>query len=150
MVSATARQPPVLAQLVQHAARALTLKQTMDGTFLVGGGWSGAVPRGGPRPRWESLAGNAFLACRVVPGLRTATLLRSWTGTIAMTPDRLPVAGESARRPGWFSLVVPRGAAGYTVTPYLARLLASDIAKGGKGGSAVPEEFSPDRWSADG
>ena len=77
MVSATARQPPVLTQLVQHVARALTLKQTMDGTFLVGGGWSGAVPPGGPRPRWESLAGNAFLACRVVPGLRAATLLRA-------------------------------------------------------------------------
>jgi glycine/D-amino acid oxidase-like deaminating enzyme len=149
MVSATARQPPVLTQLVQHVARALTLKQTMDGTFLVGGGWSGAVPPGGPRPRWESLAGNAFLACRVVPGLRAATLLRSWTGTIAMTPDRLPVAGESARQPGWFSLVAPRGAAGYTVTPYLARLLASDLAKGG-GGSAMPSAFSPDRWPADG
>jgi glycine/D-amino acid oxidase-like deaminating enzyme len=146
IVSATARQPPALAHLVQHVARALTLKQTMDGTFLIGGGWSGAVPRGGPRPRWESLAGNAFLACRVVPGLRAATLLRSWTGTIAVTPDRLPVVGESARRPGWFSLVVPRGAAGYTVTPYLARLLAGAVAKAG---SAILEAFSPDRWPAD-
>jgi len=38
---------------------------------------------------------------------------------------------------------------GYTVTPYLARLLASDLAKGG-GGSALPSAFSPDRWPADG
>ncbi|HEY7146861.1 MAG TPA: FAD-dependent oxidoreductase [Streptosporangiaceae bacterium] len=146
MVSATAREPPVLTQLVQHAARALTLKQTMDGTFLIGGGWAGAVRQGGPRTRWQSLAGNAFLACRVVPGLRTATLLRSWTGTIAVLPDRLPAAGESGRRRGWFSLVVPRGAAGYTVTPYLARLLAGDMATGS---SAMPDAFSPDRWCCD-
>ena len=60
-----------------------------------------------------------------------------------MTPDRLPVAGESARRPGWFSLVAPGGAAGYTVTPYLARLLASEIAKGGQGGSVTPQRVQP-------
>jgi glycine/D-amino acid oxidase-like deaminating enzyme len=144
MVSVTGREPPALAQLVQHIAAPLTLKQTMDGTFLIGGGWSGAVLADRTRPSWQSLAGNAALACRLIPRLRKATLLRSWTGTIAITPDRLPVAGESARLPCWHSLVVPRGAAGYTVSPYLARLLAESLARSGKG--RLPAELSPDRW----
>jgi glycine/D-amino acid oxidase-like deaminating enzyme len=145
MVSVTGRERPVLAQLVQHISAPLTLKQTLDGTFLIGGGWSGTVWSGRPRPRWQSLAGNAALACQLVPRLRAATLLRSWTGTIAVTPDRLPAVGRSAALPGWYSLVVPRGAAGYTVTPYLARLLADSLT--GRCGTPLPAEFSPDRWA---
>lgn len=146
IVSVTERWPSLLPQLVQHVVEPLTLKQTLDNTFLIGGGWPAECPGRGQSAGvdTESAAGNLYIAARLVPELRIPRITRIWPGTIAVVPDRSPIVGVSRCEPGWYTLVVPRGAAGYTVTPYLARCLAKKIR-----GEALPPSFetlSPDRW----
>jgi sarcosine oxidase subunit beta len=148
VVAVTERWRPILPYVVQHIGRPLTLKQTLEGTFLVGGGW----PAARANSVWirhgqisvESLSGNLEVAAHILPELRGVRLTRAWPGTIAVTSDRLPILGKMSGEEEAYALVVPRGMAGYTVTPLLARWLASLIH-----GDAVPDysgEFSPQRW----
>ena len=51
-------------------------------------------------------------------------LIRSWTGTTAITADQLPLAGEVPRMPGFF---VAAGGSAFTLGPTLARLVAQQM-----------------------
>jgi len=143
-VSVTEALPPLLSHVVQHIGRKLTMKQTAYGTVLLGGGWlgtdEGVVPK---EATFEGIAGNAWEAIDVLPALASARLLRSWAGTIAVTADALPIVGEDPRAPGFVVVVVPVGAAGYTVGPAVARIAANAVTTG-----VWPEEWAeyrPDR-----
>jgi len=147
MVSVTERCPTMLGPILQHIAQPLTLKQTLDGTFLIGGGWPATHLQSGSlrgRIASDALAGNLDVACRLVPALRRTRLLRSWVGTVAVAPDRLPTVGRVDEFPGYHTLTVPRGAAGYTLTPYLAEQVALSMTGGVLPGNF--QEFSPQRW----
>ncbi|MDA8314822.1 MAG: FAD-binding oxidoreductase [Actinomycetota bacterium] len=134
----------LLGPLVQHIGRRLTLKQSSNGTFIIGGGWP-ARPEVWPARysvRWSSVAGNAAVARRVVPALAGVRVVHTWAGVWAASNDLLPVVGESARLPGYFTCVVPTG---FTLGPLMASRLAGQMA-----GTAatLPLEFSPDRVTA--
>ena len=80
----------VLEPMVQHIGRRLTLKQSANGTFIIGGGWPARTRRrrrGASRRRWESTAGNAAVAMRVVPLLADVRIVRTWSGVMAFTAD---------------------------------------------------------------
>jgi glycine/D-amino acid oxidase-like deaminating enzyme len=79
---------------------------------------------------------------RVVPVLADVRLLRTWTGVMAFTNDFTPVVGESARVPGFHTLVVTTG---FTLGPLLAMRLAEQLTGTGPG---LPPEYSPDRLPA--
>src|SRR5262249_7193762 len=67
----------VLEPLVQHIGRRLTLKQAANGTFIIGGGWP-ARPEERPARYstiWQSAAGNAAVAVRVMPELATVQVV---------------------------------------------------------------------------
>ena len=69
----------VLVPMVQHIGRRLTLKQTANNTFIIGGGWPS---RPEPPPRrysteWESMAGNVAVAVRVMPLLADVRIVRT-------------------------------------------------------------------------
>jgi glycine/D-amino acid oxidase-like deaminating enzyme len=136
--------------LVQHVGRRLSLKQAHDGNVLVGGGWaSRLVHRHGvveldarPELRFDSLAGNAWTAARVVPALGDVAVLRAWSGVAPVTADQLPIVGPVPRRPGLF---VAAGGPGFTLAPVLSRLVA-EIMLGGRS-SLDLEDYDPQRFA---
>lgn len=146
-VNVTEPRQKVLEPLVQHIGRRLTLKQADNGTFIIGGGWP-AHPEQRPRrysTLWDSAAGNAAVAVRVMPSLADVRVVRMWTGVMAFTDDLQPVVGEVSSLPGYYTCVATTG---FTLSPMIARTLAAHIARG----TALPPEYAPDRkgraWTA--
>jgi len=142
MVSVTERMPPLLKGVVLHAYGRLTFKQKPNGTFLIGGAWQGEghPSRGGARANTNSLMGNLRLAQHALPALANARLVRSWAGFEARAPDVLPLAGEIPGHPNAYVLGAVLG--GYTIGPYLGRLLADAIL----GQDPELALFPPDRF----
>jgi glycine/D-amino acid oxidase-like deaminating enzyme len=132
-----------LKPMVQHIGRRLTLKQTTNNTFIIGGGWP-SRPEAFPMRYsnyWSSAAGNAAVAVRVLPMLKDVRLLRVWSGVWAYTHDFKPILGESKRVPGYHVAMVPTG---FTLGPMVSKMLAEYMSADGKG-NPLPAEFSPDR-----
>lgn len=145
-VNVTEPRERFLEPLVQHIGRRLTLKQSLNNTFIIGGGWPA---RSAPAPArystiWESAAGNATVALRVVPRLADVRVIRTWSGVMAFTDDLSPVVGESRQLPGYFTCVATTG---FTLGPLMARLLAEQITSPTRC-VPLPADFSPDRASA--
>jgi glycine/D-amino acid oxidase-like deaminating enzyme len=141
-VNVTEPRPRLLEPMVQHIGRRLTLKQSANHTFIIGGGWPA---REEPPPRryttrWDSAAGNAAVAVRVVPALADVRVVRTWSGVIAFTDDLTPLVGATAL-PGYYACVASTG---FTLSPLMARLLAESMSTPG-GEGAVPAAFRPDR-----
>ncbi|MDG5241253.1 FAD-dependent oxidoreductase, partial [Staphylococcus aureus] len=113
--------PKFIDHLVQHAGERLSLKQSLDGNVLIGGGWPAKLPHtaGGapdfsrkPKLLQSSLAGNARVASRVVPQVAEIPMLRSWSGVTTVTPDQLPLVGPVPNAPGVF---VATGGSAFTL-----------------------------------
>lgn len=103
------------------------MKQKINGTVLIGGGWQG---RGTPQDgRGEvdaaSVRPNLALAQYAVPALGDARVLRSWTGFEANVPDFYPLAGALPGVPDAYILGCVRG--GYTIGPYIGQLMGDLI-----------------------
>ena len=139
-VNVTEPRARLLQPLVQHIGRRLTLKQADNGTFIIGGGWPGRQEQPPVRHStlWQSAAGNAAVAVRVVPALADVRLVRMWTGVMAFTADLQPVVGEVSALPGYFTCIATTG---FTLSPMVARMLAAHVARG----EPLPAEYSPDR-----
>ena len=145
-VNVTEPRARLLHPVIQHIGRRLTLKQSANGTFIIGGGWP-ARPEPWPARysiRWSSLAGNAAVARRVVPALGDVRVIHTWAGVWAGSEDLLPVVGESARLPGYFTFVVPTG---FTLGPLMASLLAEQMTRS-TNVALLPSEYGPDRVPA--
>jgi glycine/D-amino acid oxidase-like deaminating enzyme len=142
-VNVTEPRPHMLTPMVQHIGRRLTLKQTEQNTFIIGGGWP--TPEA-PRPRryptsWHSAAGSTAVAVSVVPALADVRVVRTWSGAIVFTDDFSPVVGESALVPGFHACV---SSTGFTFSPLLARRLAEQMVSPASS-SPFPERYSLDR-----
>ena len=122
-VSVTEPIAPLIRVVIAHASGMLTLKQSDNGTVVVGGAWQG---RGAPDD-WlgdidpETLIANLRLAQYVLPELATARLVRAWTGFEAQTPDSVPLAGLLPGTSNVFVLCCVRS--GYTIGPYIGGLM---------------------------
>jgi len=139
-VNVTEPRPRLLEPMIQHIGRRLSLKQSANNTFIIGGGWP-AHPEQPPKrfsTSWESTAGNTAIAVRVVPALAGVRVVRTWTGVMAFTDDLSPVVGESALQPGYHTCIATTG---FTLSPLMARLLAEHMSSG----TRLPAGFSPDR-----
>ena len=134
----------VLEPMIQHIGRRLTLKQSTNGTFIIGGGWPAnpEPPPGRFSTTWESTAGNVAVALRVLPLLAEVRIVRTWSGVMAFTADLAPIVGESARLPGFHTLIATTG---FTLSPLLAQLLAEELATGR---AAIPPAYAVDRTPA--
>ena len=118
--------PPILAHLVQHVLRRLTLKQVENGTVVIGGGWRAAADR---RPRCarvvaDSVAGNLAVATRIVPAVGALRLVRAWAGQSLMT-DGNAIIGETRDLPGFFNAIPANS--GFTTGPLTARIVAEAL-----------------------
>ncbi len=150
-MNVTEKIAPSVPQLIQHVGRKLSLKQAHDGNLLIGGGWAAVLRQHAgrwtdgrsPDLKLDSVLGNLRAAADVVPLVKSLRLLRSWTGTTAITADQLPVLGEVAEAPGFF---VAAGGSGFTYGPTYARLMSERILTGTT--SYPIEPFSPARFGA--
>jgi sarcosine oxidase, subunit beta len=141
-VSVSEPRERMLTPMVQHIGRRLTLKQAANGTFIIGGGWPARPERPPSRysVRWDSAAGNAAVALRVMPALRDVRIMHMWTGVIAFTDDLNPLVGEVAGLPGYY---VCLASTGFTLAPVLSRMLAESLT--GRHRGTLPAEYAPDR-----
>jgi glycine/D-amino acid oxidase-like deaminating enzyme len=142
-VNVTEPRPTMLVPMVQHIGRRLTLKQTEQNTFIIGGGWPSPAA---PPPRryptvWQSAAGNTAVAVSVIPALADVRVVRTWSGVIVFTDDFSPVVGESHLVPGFHACV---SSTGFTFSPIFARQLAEQMVEP-TSAPAFPERYSPDR-----
>jgi sarcosine oxidase, subunit beta len=126
-VSVTERVAPLVPHLVYFAGGKLSLKQTPQGTLLIGGGWpalqdaNSGVLSVNPR----SLAENLAIALRVVPRLRDVSVVRTWPAIVNGTADWKPIVGEIPRVPGFYLAMFPW--MGFTAGPIAARLVAQVV-----------------------
>ncbi len=127
MVSVTERMPPIMKTVLGIATSLLTLKQSENGTVLIGGGWQGKgdPDRGGYEIIPENLVGNLRLASYVVPALRNARIVRTWLGVEGNAEDTMPLVGDIPGAPNAYVIGCVRG--GYTIGPYMGLLLAQYI-----------------------
>jgi glycine/D-amino acid oxidase-like deaminating enzyme len=152
-MNVTEQMPPMIDHLIQHIGRRLSLKQVEDGNLLIGGGWPARLATSkrlngqfdlGARPQLleSSVRGNLATAIQVVPSVRNLLLLRSWTGTVAVTPDQGPLLGSVGACPG---LYIAAGGTGFTLGPTMSRLLSELIVTGN---TSLPiSQFSPQRYA---
>ncbi len=140
-VNVTEPREYVLKSMVQHIGRRLTLKQTTNNTFIIGGGWPSRPEKYPERYSnyWSSTSGNLAIALRVLPMLHDVKLIRVWSGVWAFTNDFKPIVGESKKVPGYHVAMVPTG---FTLGPLVANMLAEYIATGK---NLISEEFKVDR-----
>ena len=142
-VNVTEPREYFLKSMIQHIGRRLTLKQTHNNTFIIGGGWPSREEIFPKRysNMWSSAAGNLAVALRVLPMLKDVRLIRTWTGVWAYTRDFKPILGESRKVPGYHVAMVPTG---FTLGPMVAQMLA-EYMTAPSGTVRLPEEFSVDR-----
>ena len=126
-VSVTERMPPIMQRVLGIATSLLTLKQSQNGTVLIGGGWQGKgnPERGGYEVVPENLVGNLRLAGYVIPALREARIVRTWLGLEGNVDDFMPLAGEIPGAPDAYVLGCVRG--GFTIGPFIGTLMAQRI-----------------------
>lgn len=132
-----------LKSMVQHIGRRLTLKQTHNNTFIIGGGWPAKSEQYPKRYTnlWSSTAGNLAVALRVLPMLKNVKLMRTWSGVWAYTKDFKPILGESKKVPGYHVAMVPTG---FTLGPMVAQMLANQMTSKNST-DIIPSEFCVDR-----
>lgn len=134
-MNVTERAPARLPYLLQHVSRPLSLKQTVSGNYLIGGGWparfslsEGRIDLSAkPSLQIANIAGNLAVAAQVMPMLSRLSLLRSWSGIVGVTTDQLPLLGKLNGLPDYY---VAGGGAGFTLGPVYATLIAALIANG--------------------
>jgi len=124
----TERMAPRLPFLVQHIAEGMSIKQVSAGQIMIGGGWPAQnLALGGTSDiSLESMTGNLSQAVRILPFLKNARLLRSWSGALGATADEMPIIGEV---PGCDGLFVAGGTYAFTLAPLWAKTLLDLIMK---------------------
>jgi sarcosine oxidase subunit beta len=108
----------------------LYLRQIARGNVIFGGGrGTGDMQRNVTRPSTEATEAAMQRAIAVIPRLRGALLIRSWTGTDGQMPDVLPVLGPSRSTPGLFHAFGFSGH-GFALGPAVGEVLAELVLDG--------------------
>lgn len=115
---------PLMDCLIYAAGERLTLKQTGNGTLVIGGGWPAAISDGAfPQVLSTSLSANLRVACEVVPALRRLRITRTWAAAVNGNASWLPLIGPVPGVPGLFMNWVPW--MGFSGALAASRILAS-------------------------
>ena len=147
MMLVTERLPRFCEPTVGSQSRALSFKQTEEGTVVIGGGHQGSNDLTAETAALDftNLAKAARIAGEIFPVVRGAKIVRSWTGIEARTPDQIPVLGESQVLPGLFHSFGYSGH-GFQLSPAAGAAMAELMARGA---TNLPiAAFSPARFAA--
>lgn len=100
----------------------LTMKQTAEGSILIGGGREGYGDLNKNDKRKDvsinGLCFNVREAQDIIPSVKKLNILRSWSGFEGFTPERLPYIGQTKKYPGVYYAVT--GFCGYCIGPGVA------------------------------
>jgi sarcosine oxidase, subunit beta len=102
MMIVTERLAPLLDPVVSVVGRALSFKQSGQGTLVIGGGLQGSADLDTQRStvNFSELARGARAATDLFPSVRDVRITRAWTGMEAKTDDLIPVIGLSPNASG--------------------------------------------------
>ncbi|GAB3450257.1 NAD(P)/FAD-dependent oxidoreductase [Insolitispirillum peregrinum] len=125
-------------------------RQVTRGNFIFGGGRGIPHPVSGDapvpdfaRPERGALISLLQQAAELFPDLAGATIIRSWSGVEAYTPDHEPIIGPSSTIPGLFHACGFSGA-GFQTGPAVGAILA-DLVTLGQSSTPIAA-FSADRF----
>jgi sarcosine oxidase subunit beta len=120
-------------------------RQVTRGNCVIGGGRGYALDEQRARVGRDALASLMRQAVDLLPALRNAHIIRTWSGTEGYLPDRLPVIGASATTPGlWHAFGFAGG--GFQLGPAVGAVLA-DLVRNGASDTPI-DAFSVSRFSS--
>jgi sarcosine oxidase subunit beta len=120
-------------------------RQVARGNCVIGGGQGYALDDQRARAQRSGLATLMQQTVDLLPALRNAHIIRTWSGTEGYLPDRQPVLGPSATTPGLIHAFGFAGG-GFQLGPAVGAVLA-DLVRDGQ--SATPiAAFSVSRFSS--
>ncbi len=135
MILSTPAPPGILRPVLSAVGRRLSLKQLIDGAFLLGGGWLGDVAPGrrSYKVRPQNVQGNWMAACELLPAVGEQRIAKTWCGLEAQSFDGIPFIGAA---PGIEGLTLATGFSGhgFAIAPAVGRCVADQLA-----GQATPE-----------
>jgi sarcosine oxidase subunit beta len=118
-------------------------RQVRRGNLVFGGGRGYILDDKRARSPHAAILRQLPQLAELLPRLKTAHIIRTWSGTEAEMPDDQPVLGASARRPGLFHAFGFSGA-GFQLGPGVGDVMAELIAEGRT--STPIEAFSIQRF----
>lgn len=118
-------------------------RQVARGNLVLGGGSGVALDADRARSERAAIAALAVQAIELLPVLKNAHFIRTWSGTEGYLPDRQPVLGKSRTTPGLLHGFGFAGA-GFQIGPAAGEVLA-DLARDGRS-STPTDAFSIDRF----
>jgi sarcosine oxidase subunit beta len=147
MMIVTERLAPLLGPVISVVGRALSFKQSDQGTLVIGGGLQGAadLERQSSSVDFVTLAKGARAVVDLFPMVGDVRIARSWTGIEAKTRELLPVIGASPNTPGLFHVFGFSGH-GFQLVPVVGAILCDLIVDGGTKRQIAP--FAPARLMA--
>ena len=131
MMIVTERLAPLLDPVVSVVGRALSFKQSDQGTLVIGGGLQGTadLDRESSSVNFSELSKGARAASDLFPAVGGVRIARCWTGIEAQTSDHLPVIGASPNAPGLFHAFGFSGH-GFQLVPVVGAILKDLVADG--------------------
>jgi sarcosine oxidase subunit beta len=131
MMIVSERLAPMIKPVVSIVGRALSFKQSDQGTLVIGGGLQGIpdLDRETSTVRLGVLAKGARAATDVFPCVRDMRIVRVWAGLEAKTRDMIPVIGPSPNAPGVFHAFGFSGH-GFQLVPVVGAAIADLIVQG--------------------
>lgn len=119
-------------------------RQVARGNLVLGGGGAGvALDAERARSDRDAIASLCAQAVELLPALRHAHFIRTWSGTEGYLPDRQPVLGPSRTTPGLFHGFGFAGA-GFQIGPAAGEVLA-ELVRDGRSSTPI-EAFSIERF----
>jgi sarcosine oxidase, subunit beta len=104
-------------------------RQAARGNCVIGGARGYPLDEERSRPGSRAIATILAQAAAFIPRLRSAWIIRSWSGTEGYLPDRQPVIGPSATTTGLFHAFGFSGA-GFQIGPAVGEVLAELVRDG--------------------
>jgi len=122
--------PPLMNLSLGVVGGAFYARQVERGNVVLGGGRGiGNLALDATRPRASSSFKALAALTEMVPALRNALVIRTWSGVEGETPDHQPVIGPSATTPGLLHAFGFSGA-GFQLAPAVGEVLAELVTKG--------------------
>jgi len=148
-VIVTERMAPAIRSVIRVISQ-ISLKQTNNGVFLIGGSSGHPWFDDADTPDGTLLSATILeklkIAAYTVPALREARIMRTWHGLEGYTPDNMPLVGPVPGVEGAYVMACMRS--GWTIGPYAGKLMA-EILQGTRPESDLfIEAFSPQRMAS--
>jgi sarcosine oxidase subunit beta len=131
MLMITGRTRRFMNSVLGFEGRQLSLKQRVNQTVLIGGGYRGQVNECGKKSSLDitGLRENAETVLRLFPFLEGLPIVRGWSGVEAMTPDGLPVISRCCRHENVFHAFGFSGH-GFQLGPIVGEIISELITDG--------------------